>query len=237
MAWISERAIAHRGLHNGSSIPENSISAFAAAIEQDYPIEIDIQLLADGELAVFHDKTLDRMTGETGKIADQTIKTIHHFKLIGTKQYIPSLDETLKFIGGRVPVLIEIKNEGSVGPLEQTLLEKLANYSGELAIQAFNPLSLKYIKKQAPHILRGQLSGSFKGEQLPWHQKVLLSNLLMNWASAPDFVAYDLQALPSLSTTVVRRLFGIPVIAWTIRSPEDQAKAARYADNYIFDAF
>ncbi|PSN14964.1 glycerophosphodiester phosphodiesterase [filamentous cyanobacterium CCP5] len=237
MSWISERPIAHRGLHNGSSIPENSINAFAAAIEQNYPIELDIQLLADGELAVFHDKDLERMTGESGKITDQTLKTIHHFKLFGTKQYIPSLEEVLKFIGGRVPVLIEIKNEGEIGPLEQKLIETLAGYLGDVAVQAFNPLSLGYLKRHAPHILRGQLSGNFKGEALPWFQKLLLRNLLLNGASAPNFVAYDLRSLPSLPTTVTRRLFGLPLIAWTVRSPEDKAKASRWADNYIFDAF
>lgn len=237
MSWISERAIAHRGLHNGSSIPENSISAFATAIEQDHPIELDIQLLADGELAVFHDEDLERLTGKVGKIADQTLKTIHHFKLFGTKQYIPALDEALKFIGGRVPVLIEIKNKGEVGPLEQKLLETLAGYSGKFAIQSFNPFSLQYLKKHAPQIIRGQLSSSFEREALPWHQTMLLSNLLMNWASTPHFIAYELGALPTFPTTAQRRLFRVPLVAWTVRNAADREKASRYADNYIFDAF
>ena len=237
MEWIRAQAISHRGLHNGGSIPENSISAFAEAIQKNHPIELDVQLLADGELAVFHDKDLDRMTGEEGKIADQTLHTIHRFKLFGTKQYIPSLAEALKFINGRVPVIIEIKNEGNVGPLEAALLRQVATYKGEFAVQSFNPYSLGWFKNNAPHICRGQLSSNFKGEALTWHTKFLLSNLLLNKVSAPHFIAYDLNALPTMPTTATRRLLGAPLVAWTVRSQSDRQKAVRVADNYIFDPF
>lgn len=237
MDWIVERAIAHRGLHNKGSIPENSISAFAAAIAENCPIELDIQLLADGEVAVFHDKTLDRLTGESGKIADQTLATIHHCKLLGTQQYIPSLRETLKFINGRVPLLIEIKNEGRVGSLERSLLKTLDGYQGEFAVQSFNPYSLAWFKKRAPHIRRGQLASSFKGEAVPWYQRALLGNLIFNGASAPHFIAYDLKGLPNLPTTLARHLFRRPLLTWTVRSEADRQKALQVADNYIFDPF
>ena len=236
MDWLLERPIAHRGLHQGMTIPENSMRAFADAIEQNYPIELDIQRLADGELVVFHDSDLERLTGQSGKISTQTIDTVKHFKLFGTDHGIPVLSDVLHYVDGRVPILIEIKNEGEVGPLESALLETVSRYSGKFAIQAFNPFSLEFFKKKAPHILRGQLSGNFKGEDLAWHKKFLLSHLLLNGKSAPHFIAYDLKALPSLSTTLARRFFKMPLIAWTVRNKDDRAKAQQYADNIIFDA-
>lgn len=233
MEWITTRPIAHRGLHRGRAVPENSLLAFEMAIAQRHPIELDIQLLADGELAVFHDKTLDRLTGRPGKIADQTLATLPTFRLYDTDQHIPSLAEALALIQGQVPVLIEIKNEGRVGRLERSLLKTLADYRGEFAVQSFNPLSLQWFKRHAPHIIRGQLSSGLRAGPVA----IAHSNLLFNWASQPHFIAYDLRSLPKLSTTVAKNTFNLPLVTWTVRNPTDQAKAQTYADNYIFDAF
>ncbi|MEB3212732.1 MAG: glycerophosphodiester phosphodiesterase family protein [Leptolyngbyaceae bacterium] len=237
MDWLLNRPIAHRGLHRGKEIPENSMRAFETAIAHDHPIELDIQPLADGAIAVFHDSTLDRLTGQPGLIAEQTSDTIRSFRLFQTDQTIPLLSEALAFINGRVPVLIEIKNEGDVGALESALLAIVSTYQGAFAIQAFNPLSLEFFKQKAPHIRRGQLSGNFKGEDLAWYKKLLLSNLLLNGKSDPNFIAYDFQALPSFAPTLNRRLFSTPLIAWTVRNDVDRLKAESYADNYIFDAY
>lgn len=237
MDWITARPIAHRGLHRGQTVPENSLRAFEAAIAQGYPIEMDIQLLADGELVVFHDKTLVRLTGQPGTLGEQTLATLKQYRLYQTDQTIPSLTEALDLIRGQVPVLIEIKNEGRVGALEQALLKVLAQYQGEFAVQSFNPLSLQWFKHHAPHIRRGQLSSSVGWEPAPWHLALAHSNLLFNWASQPHFIAYDLRSLPKLSTTVAKCAFHIPLITWTVRNPSDQAKAQHCADNYIFDPF
>jgi glycerophosphoryl diester phosphodiesterase len=237
MDWITTRPIAHRGLHRGREIPENSMAAFEAAIAANHPIELDIQFLADGHIAVFHDKGLERLTGQPGSIAEQTLDSISKFHLFGTDQTIPSLPEVLALIHGQVPVLVELKNEGKVGPLESALHQVLKDYRGEVAIQAFNPFSLQWFKKNAPDIPRGQLAGNFKGESLAWYNKLLLSNLLMNWASDPQFIAYDLRALPSLPTTLNRQLFKTPLLAWTVRSTAERDQALKLADNYIFDEF
>jgi glycerophosphoryl diester phosphodiesterase len=237
MEWITTRPIAHRGLHRGQQVPENSLMAFEGAIAHHHPIELDIQLLADGELAVFHDKTLARLTGQPGTIAQQTLATLKQFHLYNTDQTIPSLAEVLALIQGKVPVLIEIKNEGRVGSLESALLKTISHYPGEFAIQSFNPLSLRWFKHQAPHITRGQLSSDFSGAPVPWHFSAAHSNLLFNWASQPHFIAYDLRALPKFSTTLAQCAFNIPLITWTVRSPADQTKAKDCADNYIFDPF
>ena len=237
MDWIKNSPIAHRGLHRGQKVPENSMAAFEAAIAAHHPIEVDVQLLADGQIAVFHDKDLQRLTGQPGSIFEQTLDTLPNFRLLGGDQTIPSLVAVFDLVKGQVPLLIELKNEGNVGALESALHKLLKDYRGEIAIQAFNPFSLQWFKQNAPDIPRGQLAGNFKGESMPQYNKLLLSNLLMNWVSAPQFIAYDLRALPSVPSTLNRRLFKTPLIAWTVRTAQDQNRAQAVADNYIFDAF
>ena len=229
MEWITTRPIAHRGLHQGAVVPENSLAAFEAAIAANHPIELDVQLLADGHLAVFHDRDLKRLTGKKARIADQTLATLKQFRLYDTDQTIPSLAEVLTLVNGQVPLLVEIKNEKKVGPPERTLVKTLESYRGEYAVQSFNPRSLQWFKRHAPHIIRGQLASK--------PQKFLRSHLLLTWASTPHFIAYNVKALPTLPTTLARSYFNLPLLAWTVRSQTECEKAHQHADNYIFDPF
>lgn len=237
MEWMLNRAIAHRGLHRGVDIPENSMSAFAAAIAHNHPIELDVHLSADGHVMVFHDIDLERMTGVKGAIAHQTLASLKPLRLLGTDQHIPTLQEALEFINGQVPILIEIKNRGKAGPLESALLAILNHYKGEFAVQSFNPYSLIWFKKHAPHIFRGQLASNFKGMDLSWCLKIILGNLLLNWVSTPHFIAYDINALPNLPTTIAKQIFKRPLLAWTVRNSSEHQHALEYADNIIFDPF
>ena len=235
MSWISHKPIAHRGLHKGSAVPENSLAAFEAAIELGYPFELDIQLLADGGIVVFHDQDLTRLTGVSGKISEQNSQTVKQRKLLGSDQYIPLLDDVFELVKGKVPILIEIKSDGKVGALEQNLLSKLSNYSGEYAVMSFNPFSVSWFKRNAPQILRGQLSGGFKSGNLAWHKKVLRRNLLMNRVSSPNFIGYDIRCLPYLPVSIARQILNYPILVWTIKTEQDKLKAAKYADNIIFE--
>jgi len=235
--WLIDRPIAHRGLHQNCSIPENSMAAFEAAIAQNHPIELDVHLIADGELAVFHDVTLHRLTGVQGSIFEQTLASLKNLRLLGTNEAIPSLGQVLHFVDGRVPLLIELKNEGVIGKPEAALLSQVSGYHGQFAIQSFNPYSLQWFERNAPHILRGQLAGNFKGVSFAWYKQQLLSNLLLNWVSKPHFVAYDVRALPNLPTLLSHRVFNLPLLAWTIRNERDRQWALKYADNFIFDRF
>ncbi len=237
MDWITTSPIAHRGWHDGSTRPENSISAIQAAIEQEIPIECDVRQLADGTVVVFHDRTLQRMTGASGLLVEQTLDTLKDLRLLNTDQTIPTLSEVLACVQSQVPILIEIKNEGMVGPLEEAVGDILATYSGNVAVQSFNPYSLEWFNLNAPQIWRGQLAGEFKNSSLPWYQAVILKNLWLNWASNPHFIAYELNALPNWPTAIARQVYQLPILAWTIRNQADQAKACQYADNYIFDRF
>ncbi|WP_052050533.1 glycerophosphodiester phosphodiesterase family protein [Leptolyngbya sp. KIOST-1] len=229
MEWITTRPIAHRGLHQGTAVPENSLAAFEAAIAAQHPIELDVQLLADGHLAVFHDRDLKRLTGKKARLADQTLGSLEQFRLYNTDQTVPSLAAALACVAGRVPLLIEIKNEKKVGPPEQALMKTLVDYRGEFAVQSFNPRSLQWFKRYAPEIVRGQLASK--------PQKFLRSHLLLTWASAPHFISYNVKALPTLATTLARHRFHRPLLAWTVRSQADCDRAIQYADNYIFDPF
>lgn len=237
MDWIATQPIAHRGLHDGNvTIPENSLAACAAAIDAGYPIELDVRLLADGTAVVFHDTDLERMTGEPGAVSHCDRAQIASLRLLDTAEPIPRLETVLEFVGGRVPLLIEIKSEGDVGPLEAAVLAAISGYAGAVAVQSFNPYSLGYFRKLAPAIPRGQLAGDFREVRLLTAlQKFLLRNLCLSGISGPHFIAYDLRALPGLAPTLARRAFNLPLLAWTVRDPSDLAIACQQADNIIFE--
>ncbi len=232
--WLVETPIAHRGLHDKNT-PENSLSAFAKAVEKGYAIELDVQLLADGTVVVFHDDSLARMTGNDGYIKYLNKDDLKALKLKGSKETIPTFEEALKVIDGRVPVLIEIKNQYKVGKLEQEVIDILKNYQGEYAVQSFNPFSLGYLKEHAPNILRGQLSGTFKHSKLAWIKRFLLKRMRFNKkVSEPHFISYEASALPN---RFVRKYKKLPLLAWTVRSKEEYLKVVKYCDNIIFEKF
>ena len=233
-SWLVETPIAHRGLHDKVS-PENSLSAFSKAIEKGYAIELDVQLLSDDTVVVFHDESLSRMTGNDGYIKFLNKEDLKVLKLAGSKEHIPTFEEVLKLVDGRTPLLIEIKNQFKVGKLEQKVIDMLKNYKGEFAIQSFNPFSLQYFKNHAPNFLRGQLSGYFKGEKLAWIKKFLLKRMTFNKStSEPNFISYGASTLPN---RFVRKFKKLPLLAWTVRSKEEYLKVIKYCDNIIFENF
>ncbi len=236
-AWLRSVPIAHRGLHDEKAgIPENSLAAFAAAVDQGYAIEMDLQMSADGKVLVFHDYTLQRMTGVEGKVRDFTWEQLQELKLSGSNEGIPLFADLLALVGGKSPLLIEVKNEGAVGALEQGVIDELKNYSGEFAVQSFNPFVMSYFYKHAPSIVRGQLSSNFKKDSLVWWKKFLLRNLLLNFLSKPAFISYEYGALPSWFAHRVRAK-GLLLLTWTVTNPQDYARAQQLYDNVIFEGF
>lgn len=232
--WLVETPIAHRGLHD-KNIPENSLGAFSKAIEKGYAIELDVQLLADGTVVVFHDESLARMTGNDGYIKYLNKSDLKALSLKGSKESIPTLEDVLKLTNGQVPLLIEIKNKYKVGKLEQAVIDILKNYKGDFAVESFNPYSLGYFKQHAPNILRGQLAGFFKGEKLSWVKKYVLKHMTLNKkVSEPNFIAYEASALPN---RFVKKYKNLPLIAWTVKSKEEYLKVVKYCDNIIFEKF
>lgn len=232
-SWLVEKYIAHRGLHDEES-PENSLSAFEKAIEKGYVIELDVQQIADGNVVVFHDTSLSRMTGQDGYLKNLILEDLSACYLEGTKETIPTLQQVLDLVDGRTPILIEIKNSLKVGKLESATLEILKNYKGQFAIMSFNPYVLSWFKENAPEILRGQLSAYFKKDKLSLVKKVVLKKMLLNKVAQPNFIAYEAEHLPN---RYVRKFNNLPLLAWTVRSQEEYMRVVKYCDNIIFENF
>lgn len=232
-SFIVSRYIAHRGFHSASA-PENSLAAFQNAIDAGFAIELDIQKISDGTIVVFHDESLSRMTGKDGYVRMLKKTDLKKFKLLGTDQTIPTFKETLKLIDGKVPLLIEIKNDGKVGEFEKDVLDALKSYKGEFAIQSFNPYVLLWFKQHAPNILRGQLSSFFKGEKMSFARRFVLKRMKFNKQTKPDFISYNANDLPN---RFVKKYNNLPLLAWTIKSKEDFMKAVKHCDNMIFEGF
>lgn len=235
MDWLLEYPIAHRGLHDADrGVPENSLAAFEAARDAGIPAELDVRLLRDGSVAVFHDEDLSRLTGVKGRLEDQDAGSIKTMRLRGTGESIPLLPEVLDLVGGRTPLLVELKNFGIPGRLEAVVWEALESYNGRFAVQSFNPFSMGWFKVHAPRVIRGHLSGAFDGLPLEEPLKETLRRLDLIDVSAPAFVGYDIRWLPFGPVTELRAR-GMPVLGWTVRSEAERAHALEWCDNYIFE--
>jgi len=237
-SWLCTRPVAHRGLHN-SELPENSLGAFEHAIKEGYPIEIDLRVTDDGEIVVFHDDKLTRMTNQDGYVCNYdaaTLKGTHLLKSDGKRSdyTIPTFEEVLTTVNGQVPLLIEVKNSSKAGAFESKIINMLHAYNGEYAVQSFNPYSLEYFKENAEEILRGQLSCYFcKNELSGFFRRNLLKKLKLNKVSKPDFVAYRFSDLPNKFVTKCN----LPVLAWVVKSNADYESVKPHCDNIIFEKF
>ena len=177
------------------------------------------------------------MTKHQGMIKDCDSDQIRQFLLLESKQTIPLLTDVLDAVAGHVPLIIEVKNEDHrVGQLERALWQRLSSYKGKYAIVSFNPFTLKWFRKKAPEVIRGQLSSNFQGEDLPFYTKFLLRNLFLNFVSRPDFVLYDIRSLPYWAATRAKKS-GLPLLGWTVRSQKDHMNALKFSDNVIFEGY
>lgn len=228
------RQVAHRGLHDRElGIPENSLPAFARAVEQGKAIELDLHATADNRLVVLHDFQLKRMTGVPGIVEEWTLEDLRKLRLQGTDAQIPTLDEVLELVNGRVPLLLEIKSErlGEVGRLEPVLMKRLASYQGEFILEAFNPEVLVWLHRHAPQYIRGQL-GNLDDENKQF--KFYSRHLMFNPLSRPDFIAFDIQKI-DYKLRLACRKHGLPLLGWTIRTEAELKKADRLCDGVIYE--
>lgn len=226
VGWIGAQDYAHRGLH-GAGAPENSPSAFAAALARGVGIECDVQRSADGQAMVFHDWELDRLTSESGPVADRSAAQLATIRLSGSDDCIPSLRQLLDSVAGRVPVLIEVKSrrESRVPPLCLAVRRVLEGYLGAHAVMSFDPRVSKWFKTHSPLTVCGLVMTEENDHTIFGR----LRRRLFLWQASPDFLAYDVRDLPSRFAAEQRRR-GLPVITWTVRSPELRERAALHAD-------
>ena len=220
---------AHRGYHDKPRIPENSMAAFRRAIEYGLPTEIDVHLISDGTLVVFHDDDLERETGVKGSIEAYDLTNLRKLRLEGTDEKIPTFDEVLDlYEDSGLPLLIELKVvKKNHRALAKAVAERLDSYKGEFAVQSFDPRVLIELRKLRPDIVRGQLAKNFfkKKDGMPFLQVAALTNLMFNRLSRPDFISYKFK---DRDNKVLRRSVdkkGMAEASWTIRS----AKAYRAA--------
>jgi len=231
--FLTHTPIAHRGLHNGHDAPENSLKAFQRAVDGKFLIELDIHIIKSGEVVVFHDDNLRRICGIDKDLKDCTFTEIRELNLKHTHERIPLLSEALAVINGKVPILIELKTDQKAGKLEAAALDILKRYKGKYAIQSFNPLSLRWLRKNAPHIVRGQLACDFsKAKKGPIFCKRALKNLRFYPIAQPDFISYDFHALPNARVAKLRAQ-GTPVLGWTVKKVSESQEALKYCDNLI----
>ena len=221
------RPFAHRGLHGDGRI-ENSRAAFEAAIARGHGIELDVQASRDGRAVVFHDYELDRLTTASGKVAGRGLEELRDVMLRESTETIPDLPEILALIGGRVPLLIEVKAPRRVvAPLCRSVRQALKGYAGPVAVMSFNPEVGRWFSLHAPHVLRG-LVVTAQEKRGPRGE---IARRLARWRSRPHFLAYDIRDLPSRFAAGTR----LPVLTWTVRTPEQRARAARHADQIIHE--
>lgn len=240
MRPFEETLIAHRGLFdNRSDAPENSLPAFSRAVEAGYGIELDVQMTTDGRLVVFHDDTLARMCSAEKNVTDCSYDELQQYTLAESSEHIPLFDEVLRVIGGKVPLIVEIKSAGDYITTTRLMAERMDSYDGLYCMESFHPLAVHWFRKNRPDILRGQLSTDYFKDNVKRStiQKFCLTNLLLNFLSRPDFIAYNHLYAGQFSYRVCRRLFPVSNVAWTIRSQAELENARRVFTTIIFDSF
>lgn len=230
---------AHRGLFGGH-IPENSLAAFRAALDAGYGIELDVHLLKDGTLAILHDSDLKRVTGREGVIEDLTADDLADCHLNGTDQTIPTFSQVLELFQGRAPMIVELKPwKGNHAALCQAACRMLEGYSGVYCLESFDPQCVLWLKQNRPHLVRGQLCEDFlhrlKGKK-PWLIRFLGTYHLQTFLTRPDFIACRFSDRRNLSNFLIRKLWGIQGVTWTVDREADFRQALQEGWIPIFES-
>jgi glycerophosphoryl diester phosphodiesterase len=241
--WLTARPVAHRGLHtNSAGVIENTASAFHAAIDGGFAIEIDLQISSDGEAMVHHDFALGRLTLGSRQLAAMTAAGLKEVPFKDTSDRMMTLAEFLELVAGRVGLFIELKSrfDGDMR-LVRRAAEVLKPYTGPAALMSFDPAPIILLREIAPNITRGIVAERHYVDSdwrdLTDSQKRSLAFLLHSPQSRPHFVAYHINDLPQLGPAVARNLFRRPLLTWTVRTEEQRARAKRHADQMIFEGF
>jgi glycerophosphoryl diester phosphodiesterase len=230
-AWLAARPIAHRGLHDGNRLRwENTLSAFEAAAAAGYAIECDVVLSSDGVPMVFHDLTLERLTGVQGEVIARSSGELGELRIGGTQDRIPALAQALALIAGRVPVVIELKgHDAADARLVAAVAGALGSYSGQAAIMSFDPWLVRRFPIDAPGIAGGLTAEGMKASDMEAHCAMLAHGI--------GFVSYCVDHLPNRFVTLCRERLNMPVITWTVRNPDQVKRTFDHADQMTFEGF
>ena len=241
--WLTARPVAHRGLHDISrGIVENMPGAVQAAIAGNFSIEVDIQLSADGEAMVHHDHALGRLTEATGPLVNKTATELKALTFKDTAERMMSLSDLCSLVAGRAPLVIEVKSHfDGDRKLVKRMAEVLSSYSGPAVGMSFDPDQVLALREIMPHLARGivaerEYTATDWPEASP-EQRRGMTHLRHAFRTRPHFVAYWVNELPAAAPWIARNIFGLPLLSWTVRTPEQRARAINYADQMIFEGF
>lgn len=230
------RDYAHRGLHNGKDAPENSLAAFEAACRAGYGIELDVQLSRDGKVMVFHDYTLVRMTGCDKKLCELAAEELKALTLGNSDQTIPTFQEVLSLVDGRVPLLVELKGENFDTSLCPEVAKLLQNYKGLYCIESFNPLLIGNMKKRFPKTFCGLLyTNVCRDKKKNSALNIALTAMALNVVARPDFIAFSKHDRDSLPVKITTKFFGAPKFVWTVNTQEELDTAHKNGELPIFE--
>lgn len=236
---FKRKYFAHRGLHdNEGDAPENSMAAFRRAVEAGYGMELDVHVTKDGIPVIFHDSKLMRMCSAEGEITDYTYEELQRFALGKSTEHIPRLEDLLHMVQGRVPLIVEIKSDKADVSDCAVIDRMLRTYGGEYCIESFNPMVLWWYRRHHREVVRGQLSSDFRrdgGNKGPFF--FLLTHLVFNFLTKPDFIAYNHKFKGMPGRRICRKLYKNPSVAWTIRSREELDEVRDEFDVFIFESF
>jgi glycerophosphoryl diester phosphodiesterase len=241
--WLTARPVAHRGLHDRArGIVENMPAAAQAAVDGNFAIECDIQLTADGEAMVHHDDALGRLTEGSGPLLGKTAAELKAVSFKDTPERMMSLGDLCALVGGRVPLVIEMKSHfDGDRRLVRRMAEVLASYSGPAAGMSFDPDQVLALRELMPRLPRG-ITAERTYEEADWPdaspaQRRGMLHLGHAFRTRPHFVAYWVDDLPAPAPWIARHFFGLPLLTWTVRTKEQRERATRYADQMIFEGF
>ncbi len=232
---------AHRGLHDKPQVPENSMAAFRKAVERGFGAELDIHLMADGNLAVIHDSSLLRTAGSDVCIEDLTAADLEQFVLEESSEKIPLLQEVLALFEGKTPLIVELKAvRGNHVALSAAAAAVLDDYKGDYCIESFDPRVVGWFRKHRPAVCRGQLAENFlQNRETKLHPVlgVILTNLLANIVGCPDFVAYRFSDRYTFGLQMCRFFHRPQMVYWTLRSKDELNQAEGERGLCVFESF
>ena len=241
--WLTARPVAHRGLHDRArGIVENMPGAALAAIEGNFAIECDVQLSADGEAMVHHDDALGRLTEGSGALLGLTATALKEVRFRDTSERMMSLADLCILVRGRVPIIVEVKSHFDRDRrLVKRMAEVLASYPGPVAGMSFDPDQVVALREMLPKLPRGIVAQRHY-TKADWPeatpaQREGMRHLKHALRTQPHFVAYWVNDLPAPAPWIARHIFGLPLLTWTVRTAEQRTRAARYADQMIFEGF
>ncbi len=241
--WLTARPIAHRGLHDAArGIIENTAAAVGAAIAAGYGIEVDLQISADGEAMVHHDDVLGRLTDGEGRLDRLSATELKRIPFRGSAEHMMTLGDLCDLVGGRATMLLELKGRfDGDGRLPARVAALLSGYSGPVAPMSFDPMQLVVLRQKAPRLPRGIVAAKYRPhpywDQMPPWLRYGMASLLPALTARPHFVAYAVDNLPAFAPLFARHILCLPLVTWVVRTEVERQRAARFADQMIFEGF